>query len=262
MRYVLGVSLLRKDGLDVTLGLLRATGRPPYSPTETDRLERLVPHLQRSVRIYLETEVLRQRALIGERGLNAFEIGVLATDEAGRVVYANRRAEALLREGNTLKVREGIVVAAPMVDATHLDLALRRAASSGHPESVRIAVTGNKQDKNACYVTILPLAEQNPMAGVFGRPKLLWLVNQENHRRVLTGRQLIQLFALSPAEARLARAMAQGHTPEAYAVESSLSMATVRTQMRAVFAKTGTRRQPDLVRLLYGIPPTRDERAS
>ena len=255
-RYVSGTSVFRQNGLDVTIGLLRLNGRAPYDENELRRLSKVVPHLQRSVRIYLETEDLRQRALIGERGLNALEIGVLATDETGRMMFANRRADALLREGDTLKLRHGLLVAA---EASRLDGAIRRTASSGHAESVRLMGGGEGPHAKSCVVTVLPLAEQNPMVGIFGRPKLLVLVSQGSRQRVLTGQQLMQVFALSPAEARLARALAQGQTPEQYAMESALSMATVRTQLRAVFAKTATRRQSDLVRLLSGIPPVRDE---
>ncbi len=258
-RYVSGTSVLRQNGLDVTIGLLRLNGRAPYDADELRRLSRVVPHLQRSVRIYLETEDLRQRALLGERGLDALEIGVLATDETGRMVFANRRADALLREGDTLKLRHGLLVATVAGEASRLDEVIRRTASSGHAESVRLAGTGENLLVKSCFVTVLPLAEQNPMVGIFGRPKLLLLVSQGTRQRVLTGRQLMQLFALSPAEARLARALAHGQTPEQYALESTLSITTVRTQLRAVFGKTATRRQSELVRLLSGIPPVRDQ---
>jgi DNA-binding CsgD family transcriptional regulator len=257
LRYVFGSTLVRQDGIDATIGFVRINGRKPYNSEEILRLTKLMPHLQRSVRIYLETEDLRQRALIGERGLDALEIGVLATDEAGRMVFANRRADALLREGDTLKLRHGLLVATLAEEASRLDAALRRTVSSGHAESVRLMGGGEDPHAKSCFVTVLPLAEQNPLVGIFGRPKLLLLVSQGAHQRVLTGKQLMQLFALSPAEARLARALVQGQTAEQYAMENALSMATVRTQLRAVFAKTATRRQSDLVRLLSGIPSVR-----
>jgi DNA-binding CsgD family transcriptional regulator len=75
---------------------------------------------------------------------------------------------------------------------------------------------------------------------------------------MLSGQQLVQLFRLSPAEARLARALALGKTPEEFATECELSMATVRTQLRKVFEKTGTARQAELMKLLVSVPPTRD----
>ncbi|WP_020178158.1 helix-turn-helix transcriptional regulator [Methylopila sp. M107] len=61
------------------------------------------------------------------------------------------------------------------------------------------------------------------------------------------------LFDLSPAEARVARGVIGGRTVADIAEEFGLSEATVRTQLRAVFAKTGTSRQSELVSACLGI---------
>ena len=70
-------------------------------------------------------------------------------------------------------------------------------------------------------------------------------------------KQLISLFGLSPAEARLTRALCHGETFEEYADAQNVKLPTVKTQLRAVFAKTQTDRQVDLVNLISGIPPLR-----
>ena len=58
------------------------------------------------------------------------------------------------------------------------------------------------------------------------------------------------LFDLTPAEARLAAAIAAGHPPRAAAVRLGVTEATARTTLKRILAKTGTRRQADLVGLL------------
>lgn len=60
------------------------------------------------------------------------------------------------------------------------------------------------------------------------------------------------LWRLTPAEARLARRLAEGRSLKEAAAEFGVSINTVRMQLRNVFAKTGTRRQADLVRLMFG----------
>jgi len=63
--------------------------------------------------------------------------------------------------------------------------------------------------------------------------------------------ELLQgLFDLTPAEARLARALMQGLTTAGAARQFGIAEATVRTQMKSLFAKTGQSRQSDLVRML------------
>ncbi len=60
------------------------------------------------------------------------------------------------------------------------------------------------------------------------------------------------LFCLTPGEARLAKCLGEGLSLREAAAEFGVSVNTVRMQLRHVFAKTGTRRQLDLVRLILG----------
>jgi DNA-binding CsgD family transcriptional regulator len=89
-------------------------------------------------------------------------------------------------------------------------------------------------------------------------PGVLCLVAPLDRRRVATARQLMDLFGLSGAEVRLARALCIGESVEEYALDQGLRLPTVRTQLRSVFSKTGTERQTALVRLIAGIPVVRD----
>jgi len=58
------------------------------------------------------------------------------------------------------------------------------------------------------------------------------------------------LFDLTPAEARLAATIAAGHAPREAAVRLGVTETTARTTLKHILAKTGTRRQADLVSLL------------
>lgn len=61
---------------------------------------------------------------------------------------------------------------------------------------------------------------------------------------------LEQIFGLTPAEARLALLLVGGDTVNEVAERLHLSVATVRTQLKAVFEKTHTHRQAELVVLV------------
>jgi len=58
------------------------------------------------------------------------------------------------------------------------------------------------------------------------------------------------LFDLTPAEARLAAVIAGGHPPRDAASRLGVTEDTARTTLKRILAKTGTRRQADLVGLL------------
>jgi DNA-binding CsgD family transcriptional regulator len=61
---------------------------------------------------------------------------------------------------------------------------------------------------------------------------------------------LERLFGLSPAEARLATRLVDGATPDEAAIGLGISRNTARSQLQAIFMKTGVNRQGDLIRLL------------
>jgi DNA-binding CsgD family transcriptional regulator len=65
---------------------------------------------------------------------------------------------------------------------------------------------------------------------------------------------LERLYELTPTEAALAIDLASGRTLAQAAKAREVSVNTVRTHLRAVFQKTGTRRQSELVRLLLTGP--------
>ena|SRR5258708_5993635 len=65
---------------------------------------------------------------------------------------------------------------------------------------------------------------------------------------------LQRLYGLSGAEAGVAALLIQGKTPQEIQEELAISRNTVKTQLKNIFEKTGTRRQAELVRLLLRSP--------
>jgi len=64
---------------------------------------------------------------------------------------------------------------------------------------------------------------------------------------------LQKLFALTPAEARLALGVAGGRSPEQIAEVGGVSVSTIRKQLASVFLKTNTHRQAELAALLARV---------
>jgi DNA-binding CsgD family transcriptional regulator len=65
-------------------------------------------------------------------------------------------------------------------------------------------------------------------------------------------------FGLTRAERQVLARLALGETPEAIAARLSSEIATVRSHLHRLFEKTGTRRQAELVALLFrSAPPLR-----
>jgi DNA-binding CsgD family transcriptional regulator len=62
---------------------------------------------------------------------------------------------------------------------------------------------------------------------------------------------------LTPAEARIALGVARGETLAAIAAANGISVQTVRTQLKAIFTKTGVHRQAELAILIIGLANSR-----
>ena len=63
---------------------------------------------------------------------------------------------------------------------------------------------------------------------------------------------LARRYGLTPAQARIAVFIADGGSVASYAKENKISAQTVRTHLKAVFAKTGISRQTQLATILAG----------
>jgi DNA-binding CsgD family transcriptional regulator len=64
-----------------------------------------------------------------------------------------------------------------------------------------------------------------------------------------------RVFGLSAAETRVAAALLDGESLDGLADRLCISRNTARTHLRRLFAKTGTARQSDLIRVLLGAHP-------
>ena len=73
--------------------------------------------------------------------------------------------------------------------------------------------------------------------------------------------QVAELFDLTSAEARVAAAIAEGSDLKSLADRLSLSVETVRGQLKSVFRKTGTRRQNELAARILLSPALRPREA-
>jgi DNA-binding CsgD family transcriptional regulator len=81
------------------------------------------------------------------------------------------------------------------------------------------------------------------------RTCVVMLVSRETSPQPNPAR-LQQMFGLTSAEVQLATSLASGHTPLEIARRRKLSRTTIRSQLAALFSKTETKRQSELVALL------------
>jgi DNA-binding CsgD family transcriptional regulator len=101
------------------------------------------------------------------------------------------------------------------------------------------------------YISPVSRAAREVLAGIGG----ILVIVPLRSSHAPSPKFLQQLFGLSGAEARVASCIAARKTVEAIADEFGVGRETVRSQLKAVLAKTETKRQLDLAVMLTGLQP-------
>ena len=254
-RYSASISLARHNGLDIHLDIVRPRNRQPFGDEELGILAGFVPHLRQACALMLEIGSLREQLRTTQAMLDVSNLGIVATSASGRVRHTNRRGEAFLRAETWLRQEKGELHAMESQGDSALYAAFRKATSRRTATNVDL---GRGQGESRCCVTVLPLSECDSAAALIpGQADLLCLVTESGRSRVANIYQLMELFALSPAEARLARALTHGDSLAAFADAQGIKMTTVKTQLQNVLRKTETASQKDLIRLILSLPAVR-----
>ncbi len=111
--------------------------------------------------------------------------------------------------------------------------------------------------KSDYFVNVVRIGREGGGGAHPGRAaKVIVFAQSIAERRVASADQLVSYLCLTPAEARLAHALAQGTTLDNYATHAKVAISTVRSQLRAVLAKTHMARLQDLLLLLARLSPT------
>ncbi len=86
------------------------------------------------------------------------------------------------------------------------------------------------------------------------RPCAVLLISDPEERPVSRAALLRSLYRLSPMEGRVADLLVAGLDVAGIAEQLAISTETVRFYLKAIFRKTGTGRQSELVKLAMGLP--------
>ena len=100
-------------------------------------------------------------------------------------------------------------------------------------------------------VTVTPLAPRQQSGNItpgLPQPAALLLIHDPDRAVAMPAERLARVYGLTPAEAKLAAALAGGSSLGAYADNARITIGTARWYLKQVLAKTGAHRQSELVR--------------
>lgn len=236
-----------------SLSLQRNSTQGHFSAEEKRRLVALSSSMSSAAAISTALGFVAAKA-----ALDAFELSgsaALIIDKQGEVIRANSRAERLLR-GDVRIVARRLVAKDVNATAT-LDSDLSRLVRNPESPALLPPIALPREGRLPLMAYPLRLSDlgANPFAA--GRAFIV-LVDPEERRRPPEA-ALRDIFGLTVAEARLAARLACGEALEAIADDLNVAKETARFHLKRIFAKTGVRRQAELVALFARLLSRTDD---
>jgi PAS domain-containing protein len=211
-----------------------------FAPEDESFACMLLPHLKQAIRLAEHIERTEEHARDLEGAVNQMRCALVLCDSDARVLWANSAAARIFARGAGIRVcTERLTTPFPQET-----LALRRkiAQIALDDESARAAdryLVLRRKGATDLQVMMHPVGPQR---------RVLLVLSSPGDVPSLPADLIGKVFALSPAESRVAAALFSGLTINEYASASGVTIGTARFQLKQVLAKTQASRQADLIR--------------
>nr|WP_315398396.1 helix-turn-helix transcriptional regulator [uncultured Duganella sp.] len=252
-RYVSEVKLVDDvDGV-IVLGMMSGGGCGPFDAAGRETLRVLGAHMAAALRLRARHLFNRPADLVGRTLVHSLPYPLLLLRPDGAIAYASPVAEQLMAApGGAFGRREGRLVChgagVQAALAARLCQMTTAEAGVGAPGWMPVAAAGRA---SAWLLLVRPEA----LLGAFGMSlQVLVLLGDARAREAPDAFTLSVAFGLTPAESRVAEGLLRGLSPAEIAAQCHVELSTVRTQLRALMAKTGTQKQGELMLCLGALP--------
>jgi len=238
----------------VRLLFLRKSESGAVDSSMRERLRLIVPHIRRAVLVGQRVDRAAANAATFGNALDGIGAGLFFVDARGRIVHANTSGQDMLTQGVLARGNSGKLAHYDASAVQGLDEIFGITESGDADAGPRGgAVPLTARDGEHYVAHVLPLtagvrrqagASSDAIAAVFVKRAALDMPSPQDI--------IAKFYKLTPTELRVLFAIVQvGGVPEV-AEAMGISPTTVKTHLRRLFAKTGTDRQADLVKLVAG----------
>lgn len=250
--HVMGADLATQSGI-IRLRIARAHGQPAFSEQDKALCSRLLPHLRCSLDFHSLLDRRESMGKVYSEAINRLSIASLVLDEAGNILQFNAVARTLLSQADGLKRVGSRLEASYPSDNRELYKLIRYAAESRaglNIQSVSGAISvARPSGQVSLGVVIEPIRSTGWVEGP-GQPVAMVYVRDAVGGVQMSSKVAQDLFAFTPAETTLALELANGLSLEETAEKLGITRNTARAHLRSIFAKTGIKRQAELVRVI------------
>jgi DNA-binding CsgD family transcriptional regulator/PAS domain-containing protein len=242
-------------GIFAAFGVVRSLEAPAFTQRDIERFHLYLPHFREAMRcaFFLQTAQAQGRSYA-----NVFErlrVAALVTDRFGTLRYVNAAARMILKQKEALRLSHGVVAGATGQDTAALRKSIMRAlaeGSSGLASRILVRLSRPTQASDL-LISIAPVGSDEAF-NVPGHQMLAVLFVLDPERRYEGDVEALQrLFGLTQVESEIMLRIARGQTPREAADELGRSYETVRSHLKTIYGKTGTRTQSALGGLAFAM---------
>ncbi|WP_342153976.1 helix-turn-helix transcriptional regulator [Methylorubrum sp. SB2] len=211
------------------------------------RLTVLVPHLRRAARIGSQLAGHARAARDLEDVLAAAATAVFLVDDEGRLGFVNQGGRAMLEQGDILAEREGTL---RIRDAEANRLVREAVTRPAPPADARKSVSIALSHTPPCWMAdVLPLSSGARLRHGQGYGARAAVFVRRAEIPVMSGLEVLaRRHGLTASEVRVLQAVTGGGSIDDIAAQLGLAVSTVKSHLKALFAKTGARSRVALVR--------------
>lgn len=186
---------------------------------------------------------------LAEAVLDEMDHPMLLVNARLEVLFANRAAQGLFDGVASFALAGGRLQASSAMGTERLERAVDAAAHRGLRTLLTLPRHGAAPESTLAVVPLRP--ETLPASPTC----VLLIAGKAQVCQDLTLDGYARERGLTPGEARVMRGLSEGQSPELIAQQHGVAVSTVRTQISALRAKTGTANVSALVRKLATLPP-------
>jgi DNA-binding CsgD family transcriptional regulator len=249
----------------------------PFGQAELKLITALTPHMRQAFRLSNTLRSLETSNAMLSRGLNEMGIAICSVRQDGSILRSTEGADRLFEDPqNCISMRNGRLRVSSASEQRTLDVLIAGAcltgANHGVENTTRVQSRALGKTKvqtwtapagGAILITRkLPLRPLQIVVSPFcsgclmNEPQAVALVQFSDPFAIPRSRSAVlrALYGLTPTESRLADLLLQGLEVRDAAERMTTTLETARFHLKRVMAKTGTRRQTELMRLMLSLP--------
>jgi DNA-binding CsgD family transcriptional regulator len=231
-----------------------ARARRPFTRMECAHGARFVGHLASAMKVTQQCEDMKSVATVGERIIHTSSRPMLLLGAAREVLAVNTSARTMLRKRDVIRMESGVLKCADAANDTALSKVVERFTgdhASRHERRQRAAVKLVSPDGSTILCSVSNMVPEETSGFANEQPvALLAFAALDVSEAQMDAEFLASLYNFTPAELRVVASLLRGDDLMQIASRNETSLATVRSQLKSVFAKTNTHRQAQVVQLL------------